>query len=135
MTEAQLKKLVNEAVSLHRALTTYSERLKTLKADLISEAQRHKVFKLQISRSEPTDYAGVSPIRKPLSVSSSRIRHDPSRRNTPTCRTSAGCDELQIAYIPDRSGAANGSATFGLADNGRSHSLGRSDHRNSAALD
>jgi len=42
MTEAQLKKLVNEAVSLHRALTTYSERLKTLKADLIREAQRHK---------------------------------------------------------------------------------------------
>ncbi|HEU5248080.1 MAG TPA: hypothetical protein VFU09_13405 [Candidatus Udaeobacter sp.] len=42
MTETQLKKLVNEAVSLHRALTTYSERLKTLKADLIREAQRHK---------------------------------------------------------------------------------------------
>ena len=42
MTNAQLKKLVNEAVSLHRALTTYSERLKALKADLIREAQRHK---------------------------------------------------------------------------------------------
>ena len=42
MTDIQLKKLVNEAVSLHRALTTYSERLKTLKADLIHEAQRHK---------------------------------------------------------------------------------------------
>ena len=42
MTDTQLKKLVNEAVSLHRALTTYSERLKTLKADLIREAQRHK---------------------------------------------------------------------------------------------
>ena len=42
MTEAQLKKLVDEAVSLHRALTTYGERLKTLKADLIREAQRHK---------------------------------------------------------------------------------------------
>ena len=42
MTEAQLKKLVDEAVSLHRALATYSERLKTLKADLIREAQRHK---------------------------------------------------------------------------------------------
>ncbi len=42
MTETQLKKLVNEAVSLHRALTTYSERLKALKADLIREAQRHK---------------------------------------------------------------------------------------------
>jgi hypothetical protein len=42
MTEAQLKKLVDEAVSLHRALTTYGERLKALKADLIREAQRHK---------------------------------------------------------------------------------------------
>ena len=42
MTDIQLKKLVNEAVSLHRALTTYSERLKALKADLIREAQRHK---------------------------------------------------------------------------------------------
>jgi hypothetical protein len=42
MTETQLKKLVNEAVSLHRALTTYSERLKALKADLIREAQGHK---------------------------------------------------------------------------------------------
>ena len=42
MTDIQLKKLVNEAVSLHRALTTYSERLKTLKAELIREAQRHK---------------------------------------------------------------------------------------------
>jgi hypothetical protein len=42
MTDTQLKKLVNEAVSLHRAFTTYSERLKTLKADLIREAQRHK---------------------------------------------------------------------------------------------
>jgi hypothetical protein len=42
MTDTKLKKLVNEAVSLHRALTTYGERLKTLKADLIREAQRHK---------------------------------------------------------------------------------------------
>jgi hypothetical protein len=42
MTDTQLKKLVNEAVSLHRALTTYSERLKALKADLIREARRHK---------------------------------------------------------------------------------------------
>ena len=42
MTETQLKKLVDEAVSLHRALTNYGERLKTLKADLIREAQRHK---------------------------------------------------------------------------------------------
>jgi hypothetical protein len=42
MTETQLKKLVNEAVSLHRALTAYSERLKALKTELIREAQRHK---------------------------------------------------------------------------------------------
>lgn len=42
MTDNELKKLVNEAVSLHRALTTYSERLKKLKADLVREAQRHK---------------------------------------------------------------------------------------------
>jgi hypothetical protein len=42
ITEAQLKKLVDEAVSLHRALTTYGERLKTLKADLIREAHCHK---------------------------------------------------------------------------------------------
>ena len=42
MTETQLQKLVNEAVSLHRALTSYSERLKTLKAELIREAQHHK---------------------------------------------------------------------------------------------
>ena len=42
MTENELKKLVNEAVSLHRALTTYGERLKKLKADLVREAQRHK---------------------------------------------------------------------------------------------
>jgi hypothetical protein len=42
MTENELKKLVNEAVSLHRALTTYGERLKTLKGELIREAKRHK---------------------------------------------------------------------------------------------
>jgi hypothetical protein len=42
MTENELKKLVNEAVSLHRALTTYGERLKTLKGDLVREAKRHK---------------------------------------------------------------------------------------------
>jgi hypothetical protein len=35
MTENELKKLVNEAVSLHRVLTTYGERLKTLKGELI----------------------------------------------------------------------------------------------------
>lgn len=42
MTENELKKLVNEAVSLHRALTTYGERLKILKGELIREAKRHK---------------------------------------------------------------------------------------------
>src|ERR1700737_4994887 len=42
MTENELKKLVNEAVSLHRALTTYGERLKTLKGELVREATRHK---------------------------------------------------------------------------------------------
>ena len=42
MTENELRKLVNEAVSLHRALTTYGERLKTLKGELIREAKRHK---------------------------------------------------------------------------------------------
>jgi hypothetical protein len=42
MTENELKKLVNEAVSLHRALTAYGERLKTLKGELVREAKRHK---------------------------------------------------------------------------------------------
>ena len=42
MNEAQLKKLVNEAVTLHRDIAAHSERLKVLKADLIREAQRHK---------------------------------------------------------------------------------------------
>ena len=42
MTENKRKKLVNEAGAPHRALTTYSERLKTFKADLIREARRHK---------------------------------------------------------------------------------------------
>jgi hypothetical protein len=42
MTEAQLKKLVNEAVTLHRDIAAHSERLKALKADLIREAQCHK---------------------------------------------------------------------------------------------
>jgi len=42
MTENELKKLVNEAVSLHRALTIYGERLKTLKSELIREAKQHK---------------------------------------------------------------------------------------------
>jgi hypothetical protein len=42
MTEARLKKFEDEAVSLHHSLTTYGERLKTAKADLIREAQRRK---------------------------------------------------------------------------------------------
>jgi hypothetical protein len=42
MNEAQLKKLVNEAVTLHRDIAAHSERLKALKADLIREARRHK---------------------------------------------------------------------------------------------
>jgi len=42
MNEAQLKKLVNEAVTLHRDIAAHSERLKVLKADLIREAQRHR---------------------------------------------------------------------------------------------
>jgi len=42
MNEAQLKKLVNEAVILHRDIAAHSERLKALKADLIREARRHK---------------------------------------------------------------------------------------------
>ena len=42
MTETELKKLVNEAVTLHRNIAAHSERLKALKADLIREARRHK---------------------------------------------------------------------------------------------
>lgn len=42
MNETQLKKLVNEAVALHRDIAAHSERLKALKSDLIREAQRHK---------------------------------------------------------------------------------------------
>jgi hypothetical protein len=42
MTEAQIKKLVNDAVTLHRDIATNNERLKALKTDLIREAQRHK---------------------------------------------------------------------------------------------
>jgi hypothetical protein len=42
MTNAQLKNLVTEAVSLHREITEQNERLKTLKADLIREARLHE---------------------------------------------------------------------------------------------
>jgi hypothetical protein len=41
MTNAQLKKLVTEAVALHRDIATQNERLKILKADLIHEARLH----------------------------------------------------------------------------------------------
>jgi len=36
MTNAQLKKLVKEAVTLHRDIVAQSERLKIMKADLVS---------------------------------------------------------------------------------------------------
>jgi len=39
MTNAQLKKLVNEAVTLHRDIVAQSERLKIMKADLVREAR------------------------------------------------------------------------------------------------
>ena len=42
MTNAQLKKLVNEAVTLHRDIVAQSERLKTMKADLVREARLHE---------------------------------------------------------------------------------------------
>ena len=44
LTEAhsELKKLVNEAVSLHRDIVTQSERLKLMKADLVREARLHE---------------------------------------------------------------------------------------------
>lgn len=42
MTEIQIKRLVNEAVLLHRDIAIRSERLKTLKADLVREARRHE---------------------------------------------------------------------------------------------
>lgn len=40
MTEIQVKRLVNEAVLLHRDIAIRTERLKALKADLIREARR-----------------------------------------------------------------------------------------------
>src|SRR5437762_6249587 len=42
MINAQLKKLVNEAVTLHRDIVAQSERLKIMKADLVREARLHE---------------------------------------------------------------------------------------------
>lgn len=42
MTNAQLKKLVNEAVTLHRDIVARTERLKVMKADLVREARLHE---------------------------------------------------------------------------------------------
>jgi hypothetical protein len=42
MTNAQLKKLVNEAVKLHRHIVAQSERLKIMKSDLVREARLHE---------------------------------------------------------------------------------------------
>ena len=42
MTNAQLKNLVTEAVSLHREISEQNERLKTLKASLVREARLHE---------------------------------------------------------------------------------------------
>src|SRR4029453_14661747 len=42
MTNAQLKKLVNEAVALHRNIVAQGERLKIMKADLVREARLHE---------------------------------------------------------------------------------------------
>ena len=42
MTEIQLKRLVSEAVFLHRDITIRNERLKTIKSDLVREARRHE---------------------------------------------------------------------------------------------
>lgn len=42
MTEIQTKRLVNEAVLLHRDIAIRTERLKGLKADLVREARRHE---------------------------------------------------------------------------------------------
>lgn len=41
MTKDKLKKLVTDAVALHRDIATQNERLKALKADLIHEARLH----------------------------------------------------------------------------------------------
>ncbi len=41
MTKPQLKKLVSEAVALHRDIASQTERLKALKVDLIKEARLH----------------------------------------------------------------------------------------------
>lgn len=52
MTEIQTKRLVNEAVLLHRDIAIRTERLKTLKADLVREARRHE------HEFRPTDSGG-----------------------------------------------------------------------------
>lgn len=44
MTEIHLKRLVNEAVLLHRDIAIRTDRLKTLKADLVREARRPGSF-------------------------------------------------------------------------------------------
>ncbi len=41
MTKPEIKKLVTQAVALHREIASQNERLKALKADLIHEARRH----------------------------------------------------------------------------------------------
>ena len=42
MTNTQLKKLINEAVKLHRDIVAQSERLKIMKSDLVREARLHE---------------------------------------------------------------------------------------------
>jgi hypothetical protein len=43
MTNAHLKQIVTEAVSLHREIVAQTERLKILKADLVREARLHEI--------------------------------------------------------------------------------------------
>ena len=52
MTNAQLKKLVTEAVALHREIALQNDRLKTMKSDLVREARLHK------KEFTPTDNGG-----------------------------------------------------------------------------
>ncbi len=52
MTEVQLRRLVSEAVFLHRDVTLRNERLKTIKAELVREARRHE------DEFTPTDNGG-----------------------------------------------------------------------------
>ena len=53
MTEIQLRRLVNEAVLLHRDIAIRTDRLKTLKADLVREARQHE------HEFTPTDKGGT----------------------------------------------------------------------------